>query len=113
MVDSQRVSDVVNSIKKKYSKERPSYEKSEKVAAELISKLKISSYPVPIVAILKNLGFKIYVANMPSPNVSGFILIDPDLKPIYRTDKVIAVSKYDHISRQRFILAHELGHFFV
>lgn len=86
-------------------------ETAESIAIELIKNIKINEYPVPIVSILNNLGFNIYVSNMPSPNISGFIYISPELREKHGTDRVIAVSENDSAERQRFTLAHELGHF--
>lgn len=114
MVETQRIPEIVNSIKSNYIKRKvfePSEEDVETIAAELIDKLEISEHPVPIVSILKSIGFNIYISDMPSPNISGFILIDPTLMELHGTDKIISVSNRDDAARQRFVLVHEFGHF--
>lgn len=114
MVDSKRIPEIVSSIKSNYIRRRIhgySEEDVETVASELIDRLEIFHPPIPIVAILKSLGFNIYVSDMPSPNISGFIIIDSELQNVYGTDRIVSVSKHDDLSRQRFVLAHEFGHF--
>ena len=81
-----------------------------KLARELIDKLEINTYPVPIIDILNELNINTYISEMPSPNISGFIIIDKD-KETDETNKVVSVNKNDAYARQRFTYAHEFGHF--
>lgn len=86
-------------------------ENAIKLAKELIQTLNIKEYPVPIVSILKELGFAVFVTEMPRSNISGFIIIDSDLKEKFGTDKTIAIDNNDSLGRQRFTLAHEFAHY--
>ncbi len=86
-------------------------ENAIKLAKNLIQSLDIKDYPIPIVNILKELGFAVFVTEMPRPNISGFIIIDSDLKEKFGTDKTIAIDKNDSLGRQRFTLAHEFAHY--
>lgn len=81
-----------------------------KLARELIDKLEIKEYPVPIIDILNELNINTYVSEMPSPNISGFIIIDK-MKRTGEINKVVSVSETDEYTRQRFTYAHEFGHF--
>lgn len=80
------------------------------LAKSVIDALSIKSYPVPIVKILSDIGFSIY-ATETQKNISGFILISPDLREKFGTDKVIAVDRRDTLGRQRFTIAHEFAHY--
>ncbi|MCH5197085.1 MAG: ImmA/IrrE family metallo-endopeptidase [Oscillospiraceae bacterium] len=91
-------------------KER-SIENAIRVASELIDELNINNVPVPIVKILNELGFAVYASDMPKQNISGFIIINPELNEKFNTDRVIAVERSDTLGRQRFTLAHEFAHY--
>ncbi|MGN1480735.1 ImmA/IrrE family metallo-endopeptidase [Porcipelethomonas sp.] len=80
------------------------------LAEELIKSLKIKKYPVPIVQIVDELGFHVFSAQFP-PNISGVIMINPDIKERLGSDRVICVSNMDTTGRQRFTIAHEFAHF--
>lgn len=81
------------------------------VAKKLITSLGVNDCPVPIVSILNDLGFSVFVSDFKDKNISGFICVDPDLKYKFGTDKVIAIEKSDTYGRQRFTLAHEFAHY--
>lgn len=81
------------------------------MAQKLVKSLGIKKYPVPIVSILNDLGFSVFVSDIKDKNISGFIAINPDLKSRFNTDKIIAVESTDTIGRQRFTLAHEFAHY--
>lgn len=66
---------------------------------------------VPIVLIAKTLGFKIFHQNFES-DLSGFIGIGDWIKQEYDHDKVICVNINDEVGHQRFVIAHELAHYF-
>lgn len=70
----------------------------------------INKYPVNIVELSRKLGFSIYSSNLPSDN-SGFIIVHPEAKKKYDSDKVIVVNANDSPLRQRFTVAHELAHY--
>lgn len=81
------------------------------IAKKLIESLEIKKYPVPIVSILNDLGFSVFVTDIKDKNISGFIAISPDYKDKFNTDKIIAVESTDTIGRQRFTMAHEFAHY--
>lgn len=80
------------------------------LAQKIIGALEFKQYPIPIVEILNKLNFSVFSSDMPD-GVSGFLIISPDLKEDFGSDKIIAVDKNDKIGRQRFTLAHEFGHY--
>jgi len=65
----------------------------------------ISSAPVPIEALAHALGADVRKSPAEDP-LSGFLLRDPNSRRA-----VIGVNSKHHPNRQRFTLAHELGHF--
>lgn len=69
-----------------------------------------SKYPVPIVKIAREMGFKVYQMPM-KDKLSGFIGVGEDVKKDYGHDKVICVNIDDEIGHQRFVIAHELAHY--
>ncbi len=79
-------------------------------AAELLYSKFETHGKVPIVDIVNALGFKIYTQDLPE-NVGGYIAIGD--KAIDKTghDKIIVVNNNSKYNRQRFTLAHELGHY--
>ena len=60
--------------------------------------------PIDPFQIAKELNIKVLFESL-EKNVSGFILKEAN------EDPVITVNKNDHIHRQRFTVAHEIGHF--
>lgn len=76
---------------------------AEKRAEELLERFGIDSYPVDVVAIAELLGIKV-VANDMDGAVSGFLRSKNGIT-------VIGVNEKNHIKRQRFTIAHEIGHF--
>ena len=47
----------------------------------------------------------------PQDNVSGVIYINGRTQEIYHIDKIIFTNSFDPIEHQRFVMAHELGHY--
>lgn len=82
-----------------------------KLAHELIDKLEIKTYPVPIIDILNGLNINTYVSEMPKSSISGFIIIKDDDMSTDKIEKIISVNINDPYDRQRFTFAHEFGHF--
>lgn len=67
----------------------------------------------PIVKIANCFGFSCLKAeNMPD-DISGNIFIGGTTKSVYNTDKVIIVGNNEEYAHQRFIIAHELAHYFI
>ena len=78
--------------------------------------LKIIEYknienPVPIVEIVKNMGFMVKMADELPNNASGIILIAPELEERYHTTKCVLISNKIKYGKRRFVLAHEIGHY--
>ena len=66
----------------------------------------VSSYPVKVGELAEELGIKVVRSPMP-PKISG--LIQPSTEA--RSGFEIRVNKYEVPERQRFTVAHEIGHF--
>lgn len=90
-------------------------EKTIEISNLIIKTLKIKKIPIPIVKIIDDLGFFIYVVDLKvdfaNDSLSGFISIGEETKNIFGNDKVICISKNEPIEMQRFILAHEFAHY--
>lgn len=82
----------------------PIFEKIEQITTETLKKFGISEIPIPIEEIASKLDIKI--SREPSNDFSG-ILIRKDGKAL------IGVNSNEVPVRQRFTIAHELGHFFL
>ncbi len=80
------------------------FEKIDKVVESILDNLHISALPVPIEDIASNQGIKI--SRAPSKDFSGLLI---------RKDghALIGVNSDEPDARQRFTIAHELGHFFL
>ena len=100
---------IITSIKQQMPER--SIESAIHLADVLIKALEIDRYPIPIVSILNDLGFSVLITDIPKLNISGFIVVSPDLKESFGTDKVITVAKNDTTGRQRFTYAHEFAHY--
>jgi len=61
------------------------------------------NYPIDIVEIAQKLGFEVYLSNFDNPDVAGMVINSLDNKSIY-------INKKDIPQRQRFTIAHEIGH---
>ena len=77
--------------------------KSEEQAAKLLRENDVRRAPVPVEKIAQSLGIDVRFAPT-SDDVSGALIRDG------RT-AVIAVNSAQHDNRQRFTIAHEIGHF--
>ena len=75
----------------------------EKKAFELLEKTNSVSLPIPIKEVIKKIGIKLSPYDLGN-DVSGVLVIDNE------TCKIGYNSTESHV-RQRFTLAHELGHF--
>ena len=79
-------------------------EKIESKAQEILNTLKIKSVPIPIEDVANKYNIKI--SRAPSKDFSG-LLIRKD------GSALIGVNSNEAAVRQRFTIAHELGHFFL
>lgn len=74
-------------------------------AEELLAKGEVTNPPVPVEELARHLGIVVQ-RQQGDDELSGFILRDPR-----RNFAVIGVNETHHSNRQRFTIAHELGHF--
>ena len=72
-------------------------------AEAILEMLKISQAPIDVFAIAKQLGFEVVEYDFPD-DTSAALVIDEDIK-------AIGINKNHALTRQRFSVAHELGHF--
>lgn len=77
------------------------FSRAKNEAEKILNKNFISSPPIDLEEIAEGEGLNIAMAEFENKDVSGFIDFDK---------KMILVNKYDWSSRQRFTIAHELGH---
>lgn len=77
-------------------------ERIEREAEQLLERVGIAQIPIPIDEIVRSLGIR--VSRAPSQDFSGLII---------RKDghALIGVNSNEPLVRQRFTVAHELGHF--
>lgn len=81
-------------------------------AAELILKDYSDGSVTPIVKIINDAGFKIYLQELPQ-NIGGYIVLSDEIKDKFGTDKIIVLNNSNTAKRRRFTLAHEFGHFLI
>ncbi len=81
---------------------RPRYTRIQREVSELLSRVKIKHAPVPVEDIAQMLGAKI-VLNDFNNEISGVLIRRG-------TNIVIGVAKEQAPTRQRFTIAHEIGH---
>ena len=65
----------------------------------------------PINRIAKDFGITPYTTTNLENNLSGVIYVGGTTKKMYHTDKVIFVNKNEPRKHQRFVIAHEIGHY--
>src|SRR5947199_10768003 len=74
------------------------------VALELLESHHVKKPPVPVDAIAQRMGAAVIKKHSDS-EISGFILRDSA-----KNEVIIGVNESHHPNRQRFTVAHELGH---
>lgn len=67
--------------------------------------------PTPIIKIASDFGFKIFKLTNLGEEVSGNMYVGGTTKKVFQHDKVIVVQDKEDYYHQRFIIAHELGHY--
>jgi Zn-dependent peptidase ImmA (M78 family) len=100
-------------LKKYKSKPNNTKQESELTKGDIENKAKqlliaygLYNVPIDIFSLVKKIGIDIRTAEFSNDNIAGTILKkNKDLK--------IIVNKNDFIERQRFTIAHELGHYFL
>jgi Zn-dependent peptidase ImmA (M78 family) len=83
-----------------------SIQSARKQAELLIASLGIKQAPVKVEDVAKHLGLRILSMKNLDEDVSGLLITKPDMA-------CIVIREGDHPSRQRFSIAHEIGHFFL
>ena len=76
--------------------------KSEREAGRLIKRLNVTKAPIDVEAIAKSLGISVNYEKLDS-DVSGVMLLE-------NGKAKVAINQSQHRNRQRFTLAHEIGH---
>jgi Zn-dependent peptidase ImmA (M78 family) len=74
------------------------------IVKELLAQAKVSGPPVPIAELARTQGVDLRLSLNPDTHISGFLFLGGE-KPI------VGVNISHHENRQRFTIAHELGHF--
>lgn len=80
------------------------------VAEKVLDKFEIDQVPVPIISIIKKLGFQVYQQKM-EDELSGFIVVDDQWKDRFGTNKLVLVNSEHNNGHKRFTIAHELAHY--
>jgi len=75
----------------------------EKRALSVLDESNIDSFPVDLDSISASLGVTIRYEDL-DDDVSGFLMVDSD-------NAVAVINNNHHSNRQRFTIAHEIGHF--
>lgn len=78
-------------------------------AVKLLEEYK-DEFPIPIIKIVKDAGFSVYIQDLPQ-NIGGYIVVDADLEKKFNTNKIIVVNESENTKRRRFTVAHEFGHY--
>lgn len=86
----------------------------EKYAKRAIERINYDGKMVDIVEIARKYGFKILTTKM-TDNTDGFIIINPRNNIIFNIpgDRFIGFNSEKSVEQKRFIIAHELGHYFL
>jgi Zn-dependent peptidase ImmA (M78 family) len=79
---------------------------AERDAQQLLERLGMTDIPVDPIKVARALGIKVWTSDL-EPNVAGVLVKKRQGEP-----PEIYVNAADHVNRQRFTTAHEVGHFF-
>ncbi len=81
-------------------------------AKKALEEAGITEYPIKIVQLCENAGIRVFQEYLPE-NVSGFIVVKDEDFGNYNYNKVISVNRSEPVTRRRFTIAHELGHYYL
>lgn len=74
------------------------------MARKVLHETNLMQVPIPVEDIATHSGFRVVLLDQPPEKFSGIL---------HRGKKAIGINKHHHPVRQRFTLAHELGHYFL
>lgn len=103
-------SNMKNELLNKIKKSNLNIKNMEEISNVLIEHYRVTSFPIPIIEIMKDMGFNIYKHELEN-NLSGYIAINDELKSVIGTSKIVCVNEQDNVGHQRFTVAHELAHY--
>ena len=111
--------DIIDDLSTNYKGENISEKDAVRIANRILDvshKIVYKGGETPIIEIIENFGMEVYRTKeldklYPQDNVSGVIYINGRTQEIYHVDKIIFTSSFDPIGHQRFVMAHELGHY--
>jgi len=83
--------------------EKPRYSHATKLAQKIIIEAKVGDPPVDLNKVLANLEMNLLPYDFPE-KVSAILLKENNML-------VVGVNKNNHLNRQRFSIAHEIGHY--
>ncbi len=75
----------------------------QQIVAELLKEARIDQPPVPVERIVRLRGLRVQTQKIPASDISGFLFRRG-------SEAVIGVNSFHSSARQRFTIAHELGH---
>lgn len=100
--------EVINNIRENYM----SFDQMPDAAKKMLSGTGTKEfYPVPIIDIAKEIGFKIFEMTPEERDLSGLVGISLEYEEDFGTDKIIAVNSDDNYGHKRFTIAHEIAHY--
>lgn len=82
----------------------PVHAAAERDAQHLLDRLGMTEIPVDPIKVARALGIKVWTSDL-DPDVAGVLVKRKGSAP------EIYISAADHINRQRFTVAHEVGHY--
>jgi Zn-dependent peptidase ImmA (M78 family) len=71
---------------------------------DLLEETGVQTPPIPVEDIARSKGIDVRMSEEPDSDISGFLFLGSE-------NPIIGVNRTHHINRQRFTIAHELGHF--
>lgn len=74
------------------------------MARKILQETNSIEIPISVKKILDHYGFRVVYLDQPPEQFSGIL---------HRGKKAIGINKHHHLFRQRFSIAHELGHYFL
>ena len=99
---------VISDIREQYT----DFEQMPIAAEKMLSGTSTKDFfPVPIIDIAKEIGFKIFEMVPDERELSGLVGISLDYEEDFGTDKIIAVNSVDNYGHKRFTIAHEIAHY--